>query len=46
MIRARKTNRRQLVELRKGIYFIWMSGKEDFLEKQHVRGKGKSVAGR
>ena len=40
MIRARKENYRELVKLRNEVYLAWMSGKDDFLKKQHLRGNG------
>lgn len=39
MIRARKENCRELVKLRNEIYLAWMSREDDFLKKQHLRGK-------
>lgn len=40
MIRARKENCRGLVKLRNETYLAWLSRKDDFLKKQHLRGKG------
>lgn len=40
MIRARKENYRELVKLRNDVYLAWMSRKDDFLKKQHLRGNG------
>ena len=39
ILRVVKKKYREIIELRKGIYLTWISGKEDFPEKAIFEGK-------